>query len=88
MDVRSWFAKHRSRWAATLTLLVGVALGIVLMAPAAPAESGDRGKTGPPHFKSGSERSLVILRDIKSTLDRIDSRLERLEKFAEKAGKQ
>lgn len=71
-----------------LMLLLGASIGIGLMASTAPAESKRQDQQGPPHFKSGGERSLPILRDINSTLDRIDGRLERLEKLAAKVAEQ
>lgn len=37
----------------------------------------------PAHFKSGSERSLSILREISSTLKQIDAKLQRMEKSSE-----
>ncbi|MFW6169827.1 MAG: hypothetical protein ACODAD_04995 [Planctomycetota bacterium] len=88
MDFRNLMATNRSRWAATLILLLAAAMVSGLMASAAPAESKGRGQTTQPRLKSGSERALPILRDIKTTLDRIDARLERLEKCATKVAEQ
>lgn len=88
MDFRNWISNNRARWSAMLMLLLGAGIAVGFMASTAPAESRRKAEESPPHFKSGSERSLPILRDIESTLDRIDGRLERLEKLVAKAAQQ
>ena len=67
----------KRRWILTAGLLIGAGVGIGL---AAPADRGKRQGTAPQHFKSGSERSLVILAEIRDTLKEIDTRLQRIEK--------
>jgi hypothetical protein len=54
---------------------VVAALALPKAAPADPV----RTTSSPQYFKSGSERSLPVLREIKDTLERIDSRLQRIE---------
>jgi len=56
----------------------GIACVLALAAPA-PADP-EGGQEGPQQQRlSGSERSLVVLREIKDVLERIDSRLQRIE---------
>jgi len=61
--------------------LAALAAGTVacVLALATPAPADPDGNPPPQPFLSGSERSLVILRDIKDVLERIDSRLQRME---------
>ena len=59
-----------------LAASVGAALAVPVAAPGAPES---RRGTAPQHFKSGSERSLVILGEIRDTLKQIDARLQRIE---------
>ena len=54
---------------------MAAALALPKAAPADPV----RPTSSPQYFKSGSERSLPVLVEIKETLERIDSRLQRIE---------
>ena len=40
------------------------------------------GQPEPAHFRSGAQRSELLLKDISATLEKIDARLERMEKLA------
>jgi hypothetical protein len=82
--------RSRWRWAllAGIVFLGGIGAGLALPA-AAPASPG--GRQAPPReaFKSGSERSVPLLREIAQTLDRMDTRLQRIEQAVlSAAGKQ
>jgi hypothetical protein len=91
----------RTKW--RLAFLIGIvsiaAVGAGLTLPAAaPADPGTRKAPPPVAFKSGGERSVIVLREIQkaleggnersekalgeiaATLERIDTRLQRIEK--------
>ena len=72
----------------TLMRTIGaMALGVVLMASLsswAGAQAGGRKKTPATPHLSGAERSLIVLKEISAKLTRIEGRLERLERIANK----
>ena len=64
-----------------LTAIVVVGLSFAGMFQGMGAVQAEVRTSGAPaHFKSGAERSEIVLREIAATLKRIDARLERLEK--------
>lgn len=82
----------RTKW--RLALLIGVigiaGFGVGVMLPATtPANASVRKSTPPEAFKSGSQLSVPLLREMAKTLERIDGRLQRIEQAVlREAGKQ
>jgi hypothetical protein len=76
---------RKNRWllAIGLLLAVGVASGLAVFV-AAPADAQTSRGTSSHGFKSGSERSLVILGEIRDTLRQIDTRLQKIERAVTK----
>lgn len=75
------FTRHSHqlvRFVPAFLLVVVTVLGVTVMR----SDSVAGVKTPPPRtaFKSGAQRSEIVLREIADTLKRIDARLERLEK--------
>ena len=68
-------------------LLMGILIAAIALRSGAPVSAEVREETPREAFKSGGERSEIVLREISETLKRIDARLERLEKFAQLANK-
>ncbi len=98
MAIARLLIRRKWHWALLIGLIgaAGIGAGFTLPA-AAPAASGIRKTTPPEAFKSGGERSVVVLREIAktpeggnqrsekvlgeiaTTLQRIDTRLQRIE---------
>ncbi len=71
---------RKRRWVLALGLLLAAGVGGGLAASVAvPAAPEVPGANYPTHFKSGGERSLVILGEIRDTVKQIDVRLQRIE---------
>ena len=72
----------RTKW--RLALLVGI-IGIagigggLTLSAAAPTSQGGGRSTPPQAFKSGGQLSVPVLREIADTLERIDTRIQRIE---------
>ncbi len=76
------------RWLLPCTVLaVGLALGSAARQPDV-VQADVRGTPSRPAFQSGSERSEIILREIASTLKRIEGRIERIERSVSTKQKQ
>jgi hypothetical protein len=76
------------KWRLALLIgMVGIAgIGIGIMLPAtAPANPSVRRTAPPEAFKSGSQLSVPVLREMAQTLQRIDDRLQRIEQAVLKA---
>jgi hypothetical protein len=71
-----------SRWLYGAVLLVVGYLAGSSVAPPLSAEAEVREVQPPATFKSGGERSEIILKDIAAVLQRMDARLANLEKSA------
>jgi hypothetical protein len=72
----------RTRWRLVLLMgvigMAGIGVGFMLPAPA-PANPSVRRSAPPEAFKSGSQLSVPVLKEMAQTLQRIDSRLQRIE---------
>lgn len=66
------------RWARAALAIVGLACAIAWATPAT-AVPEDAKEPAPQGFLSGGARSIVVLDEIKVVLERIDSRLQRIE---------
>jgi hypothetical protein len=78
----------QNKWRLALLIgMVGIAgMGVGVMLPATtPASASVRRTTPPEAFKSGSQLSVPVLREMARTLERIDSRLQRIEQALLKA---
>jgi len=74
-----WRSAGRKAVLALLSLAVGIIVGANVPPPT--AANGQTITPAPPPFKAGDQLALPILQDIAATLEQIDGRLERLEKF-------
>jgi hypothetical protein len=72
-------AQKKWRWSLILGLLGACCAAAALALPEAAPADPVRSTTSPQYFKSGSERSLPVLLEIRDSLKRIDSRLQRIE---------
>ena len=82
------FTQGRWRWALLTGLVVVAVVGAGFTLPgAAPANPDVRSQPPPQAFKSGGERSEIILREIAATLQRVDGRLKRIEEAVLTAAK-
>jgi len=67
------------RWLLLTALAVAGVAGALAWAAPTPASGDDPQAAVEQQRLSGAERSLIVLRDIKDVLERIDGRLQRLE---------
>jgi hypothetical protein len=72
------------RWWIALLLLSAVVWAVTSqptgVGPKCPQAAEVRRAGSPGHFKSGGERSVIVLQEIATTLKKMDERLERIEK--------
>ncbi len=77
---RIWNNARRSVWTPWIALVLVAALLAYPTLTDAPSARGEiKESPRPEAFRSGAERSEVVLREIAETLRRIDTRLERFE---------
>lgn len=79
--------KISHRWLAGGLLVVAGYLAGTAAGPPSSAMAEVREVRPPATFKSGGERSEVVLKEIAAVLQRIDTRLANLEKAAQEFGK-
>jgi len=65
-----------------LAFAVAAVCGVLVMQPASDVHGEVRPTPVPESFKSGGERSEIVLREISETLKRIDARLAKIEAIA------
>lgn len=83
------FVSNSANWRATIVLvLLSFFLAAVCLRTLPVAQADPVQQQLPEPFKSGSERSEVVLRDILGVLKKIDGRLERIESAILKAAKE
>jgi hypothetical protein len=71
---------RRGAWLATLLLTAGVAFTAgTMLRPPRDAAADVRATPAPEAFKSGGERSELVLKEVLSTLKTMDGRLKRIE---------